>query len=205
MWLKGKTDRPSESGYTLVEMLVVLAIFIFLVVTVSDFVVRGLKSTTFGYEQDEAVKNARKSLDPMMKEIREAAPAVNGAYMIGTTSTSSLIFYANVDAATNTERIRYYLSGNKIYRGVIWATGTPLSYPAAAEKTAALINYVNNRGLPIFTYFDTNNNLMGSSTASTSAIRMIHLSLYINVTPAIAPADYPLEMDIQIRNLKDNL
>ena len=36
-------------------------------------------------------------------------------------------------------------------------------------------------------------------------VRLINVILKINVTPLVAPNDYYVETDIQLRNLKDNL
>jgi len=196
---------PERSGFTLVEIMVVMTIFIFLIVVSSDFIIQGLRSTSFGYEQDAAVSNARKALDPLAKEIREAAPAANGNYTFASTTAQNLIFYSNVDTDSDTEKIRYYLTGSTLFRGVTKATGSPLAYPSGNETVSKIADYINNQSAPVFSYYDTNNNLISNPTASTSAIRMIHLSLKINVTPAIAPGDYVVETDIQIRNLKDNL
>lgn len=195
----------AESGFTLVEILVVMSIFVFLMVTATDFIIEGIQSSTFGHEQDTAVSNARKSLDPLAKEIREATPAANGNYSFASTTGQVLSFYADVDSDAGAEKIRYYLMGSNLYRGVTKATGSPLTYPAAAEISNKIVDYINNQTDPIFTYFDTYNNLIPNPTASTSAIRMIHIRLKINVTPAIAPGDYVVDTDVQIRNLKDNL
>lgn len=198
-------DLKTESGFTLVEILVVMSIFVFLMVTSTDFIIKGIQSSTFGFEQDTAVSNARKSLDPLAKEIREATPAATGNYSFASTTDQSLSFYANVDSDVSAEKIRYYLVGSDLFRGVTKATGSPLTYPVAEETSDKVVDYINNQTEPIFTYFDTNNNLIPNPIASTSAIRMIHIRLKINVTPAIAPGDYVVDTDVQIRNLKDNL
>ena len=202
----GKNFTVSDpSGFTLVEVMVVMTIFVFLIFVSSDFIIKGIQSTSFGYEQDTAVANARKTLDPLAKEIREAAPAINGSYAFASTTAQSLTFYSDVDSDRGTEKIRYFLSGPALYRGVTKATGSPQIYLASDESINKIADYINNQSEPIFSFYDTNNNLIANPAASTSAIRMIHVALKINVTPLIMPADYLVDMDIQIRNLKDNL
>jgi hypothetical protein len=194
-----------KKGFSLLEITVIMAIFVTMMIIGSDFVIQGLKSTTFGYEQDEAIQNSRRALNTMTEEIREAAPAANGDYLINTVGTSTLIFYSNVDSDSYTEKIRYFVVGTYLHRGVTKATGSPLSYPAGNESVTLVAKYLNNGSLPIFAYYDTDNSLIASASSSIVAIRLIHVSLKINVTPNRAPNDYFVETDIQIRNLKDNL
>jgi Tfp pilus assembly protein FimT len=194
-----------KKGFSLLEITVIMAIFVTMMIIGSDFVIQGLKSTTFGYEQDEAIQNSRRALNTMTEEIREAAPAANGDYLFNTVGTSTLIFYSNVDSDSYTEKIRYFVVGTYLHRGVTKATGSPLSYPAGNETVTMVAKYLNNVTIPIFTYFDTDNDLIASASSSIAQIRLIHVSLKVNVTPDRAPNDYFVETDTQIRNLKDNL
>lgn len=189
----------------MIEIIVVMSLFVVMTLVIGDFLIQGLRSTIFGYEQDEAVKNARKAIDSFVKEIREAKTSAAGNYIFDTVATNTIKFYANVDSDTLTERIRYFIATSSLYRGVTKATGSPLTYSDADETVSQVAKYINNQNIAIFTYYDTNNNLIADPTANKADIRLIHVLLKVNVTPGRAPLDYFAETDVQVRNLKDNL
>lgn len=194
------------TGFTLLEIIVVMSLFVVLTMVTGDFIVQGLRSTIFGYEQDEAIKNARRATDQMVKEIREAAPSAAGNYIFDTVATNTIRFYSNVDSDSLTERVRYYVASSSLYRGVVEATGSPsYNYPDADETVSRVAQYINNGSDPIFTYYDTDNNLIADPATNKIDIRLIHLRLKVNVTPERAPQDFDVETDIMVRNLKDNL
>jgi prepilin-type N-terminal cleavage/methylation domain-containing protein len=200
-----KFFKKNNQGYSLIEISVVLSIFLFLVILSTEFIIRGLKSNTFADEQSTAVQNARKAADIMVKEIRKANQAENGNYLLATATPQSFIFYGDVDDDDKTERIRYYLDGTNLKRGIIKATGSPIGYPTANESISVLANYVNNNSDPMFYYNDKNNIQIADSTAGIRSIRLVKLNIKINVTPATAPNDYFVKSNVMIRNLKDNL
>lgn len=195
----------NTQGFTLLEITVVIAIFIALSIVGADFVISGLKANIFGYEQDTAVSNARKVINVINQEIRETAQSDRGDYLLDTVATNTLTFFSNIDSDSNTEKIRYFLDGTSLKKGVIHPTGTPLEYQGANEIVTKVADYINNQSLAVFTYFDTNNNQISNPTTYKKNIRLIHLMLKINVTPNRAPIDYIVNTDVQIRNLKDNL
>lgn len=171
----------------------------------SDFAVRGLQSANFGYEQDSAVQQGRRAVEQMTREIRAATQSATGQYPFQIVQPQTLTYFTNADTDPIPEKVHYYIDGVNLMRSSIRATGTPYSYPEENEATTTVATFINNRTIPIFTYYDTNNFLIADPTASTSAIRMVRVFLMVNVTPHRMPADYPVQMDIQVRNLKDNL
>ena len=182
-----------------------MSIFIILTLTAYDFIIQGFKNTLIGSEQEEAVQNARKASGIVIDELRTAKKSDMGDYIFETVATNTISFYSNVDTDAATEKIRYFLSGTELKRGEIKPTGTPLQYSSGNETFSTIAKYLNNQALPIFTYYDTNNNLIANPGAYIGLIRLVHVSLKINVTPQTAPADYFVDSNIQIRNLKDNL
>lgn len=193
-------------GFSLLEIVVVLSIFIFLTLIASDFFTTGLKSNVFGHEQDEAVRNARLAANNIAKELREATAGAAGTYMLETVATNTIAFFADVDNDNYADRIRYFVQGNELMRGLTAPTGTPpTAYNLSDEQITTVADYLNNQSQPVFTYFDATSTPITSPAASINRIRMVHIMMKINVTPERAPADYFYETDVQIRNLKDNL
>lgn len=195
----------NNQGLTIIELMVAISIFTVFIIAASDFVVKGLQSSVFGYEQEDAVANARRAAGVMVEELRRAANSAKGDYPFDTVSTSTIIFYADTDDDGLSEKIRYFADGINLKKGSIAPTGTPLMYNPGDEEISTFAIYLNNQAMPIFSYFDTNNAVIASPATNKTRIRMIRTTLKINVTPERAPADYFYEADIQIRNLKDNL
>ncbi|NTU98758.1 prepilin-type N-terminal cleavage/methylation domain-containing protein [Candidatus Falkowbacteria bacterium] len=195
----------AHNGFTFIEVMVTMAIFTLLTVMISEFLINGLRSNVFGYEQDAAVQNARQTANMIAKEVREAMTSVRGDYMINVVATNTITFFADVDNNGYAEKIRYFTQDANLKRGIISASGTPLNYFANEEKVQTVATYLNNKSLHIFSYYDATSTPIANPTANKNRIRLIHILLKINVTPDRAPADYFYETDVQIRNLKDNL
>ena len=193
-----------KSGFTLVEIVVVIMLLGFAVTLFTNFVIQGYKANLFGKEQDLAVQNGRKATEQVAEEIREASQSDRGDYILDVVAEQNLSFYSNIDNDTDIEKVRYFLDNTIFKKGVIEPSGDPVSY-TGTETITEVAQYMNNQAEAIFIYYDTDNNIIADPTTNKNDIRLIRISLKINVTPEIAPQDYYVEMDAQIRNLKDNL
>jgi len=191
--------RKSIHGFTLIEILVVLAIFLLVFLIGAEFIIKGFKAISFGSEQETAISNARRAMELLSTDIREARSSEKGDYALSTNEEQNFIWYGDVDNDGIAEKIRYFLSDNTLKR-VVTEPGPDNNYDQTGATTT-IAQYVNNQSEPIFIYYDSDNN----ETTIINNIRLIRIKLKINVNPAIAPQDYYVESDIQLRNLKDNL
>jgi prepilin-type N-terminal cleavage/methylation domain-containing protein len=186
-------------GFTLIEILVTMTIFVLVVFMAGDFIISGFKSINFSSEQSTAIENARRATEIVSQEIREAIFSERGDYPLAIAENQQLSFYADINSDSRYEKVRYFLEDKKLKRGLI-EPGSGHDY-SGAESVTDVANYVNNQTEPIFSFYNSSN-----TTASLiNEIRMINFKIKINVNPAIAPQDYYVETDIQLRNLKDNL
>ena len=199
--------RPQ--GITFVETLITLAIFIIATIGVTTFIIQTYRANIFATEQAEAIDQARKGMDTMVKEIREASPAENGSYPIDTAQDDTLIFYSDIDSDEMIEKVRYSLEGTNLVKGVSKPSGFPPQY-TEPEQTFVLSKYVRNGSEPVFYYqnkdypTDTVNNPL-PTPAAVKDIRLIRIFLQININPEKAPDSFTLISNSQLRNLKDNL
>ncbi|MEA2088897.1 MAG: type II secretion system protein [Patescibacteria group bacterium] len=193
-----------KSGFTLIEIIVVIMLLGFAVTLFTNFVVQGYKANLFGKEQDLAVQNGRKATEQIAEEIREATQSDRGDYSLDVVAEQNLSFYSNIDSDDDIEKVRYFLNGSIFKKGIIEPSGDPIVY-TGTESIIDVSKYINNQSEAIFIYYDTDNNVIADPTTNKNDIRLIRVSLKINVTPEIAPQDYYVEMNAQIRNLKDNL
>jgi prepilin-type N-terminal cleavage/methylation domain-containing protein len=208
--------RKNNNGFSLVEMIVALAIFSLMVAFIGDFeakvftysdIFRGGNTTGF---------NSLSVLQPMAGQIRSMSPSSLGGYPIEQAGTSTLIFYDDLHNNGIAERIRYFLSGTStLEMGVITPTGSPLNYSTSSTSTEAIStlaqNVINTASTSIFTYYDSNYNGIASSTepiaqpvniSSISAVR-ITLVLDNDVNQPLVPVT--VTSVATIRTLKDNL
>ena len=96
-------------------------------------------------------------------EIRNATYGANGAYPINQATNNQIIFYSTADSVNGTvSQIRYYVSGNTLYKGVTNPGGSPLSYVGQTEKITPLITQMSMGSTPLFYYYDGNFNGSGN-------------------------------------------
>ena len=152
------------------------------------------------------VNNGRSALKTMVAEIRTASTADTGAYVIALATSASFTFYSDIDNDGLKEKVRYFVNGSTLQKGVIKPTGIPLTYNAANEKITILIPYVTNAS--IFDYYDKNYDGTGAALTSPvniALIRLVKITVNIDKDPNQAPVTTVLSTQVSIRNLKDNL
>jgi len=198
-------DKKTGNNYgiTLIELLTAISVFVLASFIVSVFIIQSFKVQNFSLEQSSAITEARRGVETMVKELREALPGDTGAYPIELANPQELIFYADYDRDNSIEKIHYWLDGSDFKKGVIEASGSPLQY-SGEEQIEIISRYVRNDEEPIFTYRDGNYNQL-STPADPDNVKLIHVYLRINIKPNKAPSDFELESDVSLRNLKENL
>jgi len=204
-----KNNFIKQSGYSLLEILITMGIFLIVIVFVTAFVSQSFKVNQFTMEQSEAINHARKGIDLMVKEIRESSPAENGSYPIENADSQTITFYSDIDADELVEKIRYFLDGTDLKKGTTEPSGFPPVY-TGEETIITVSKNVRNNESPVFYYYnsdyptDTVNNPL-TVPAGVNEIRLIRVILTVNVDPNKAPENFVLISNAQIRNLKDNL
>jgi len=203
-----KNFHTKQSGFTLVEMLVVIFIAGIVSYLVINFQINIFSLNKTSTDSMNAQTDARNTLKTMSAEIRSMSAANDGSYAISLASTSSLIFFDDIDNDTIKERIRYFMSGSTLKKGVIEPTGSPLTYNTANEKTSTLVNDVANGSTPIFYYYDKNYDGTSAPLATPiniPQVRLIKVYVVIDKDSKRPPAPIVVTTQISIRNLKDNL
>jgi Tfp pilus assembly protein PilV len=98
-----------ERALTLIEAIVAIFIFSLVIGTVSGLILTVYRSHGFASQQSMAIEEARRGIEIMVKEIREAREGEDGSYPIEKADDKELIFYSDIDNDGKTERVRYYL------------------------------------------------------------------------------------------------
>jgi len=196
-----------SNGFTIIEIIVAIAITGILVTILADFMQQSLQMQTFITEQSQAISEAQIGSELFAKELREATSADTGAYIIEEATENSIIFYSDIDTDVTIEKVHYYLDGNSFKKGTIEPTGIPLVY-AGPETISIISNSIVNDGTPIFTYYNENYPIDAISLpypTDVTSITLAKINLEINVNPEKVPDTYTVETYVQLRNLKNNL
>jgi len=207
--MKKQSQFPNRKGFTLIEILVVAGITVVLA--------GGLLSLQYilGQTQVAVLRNytsvdqANANISTMVRELRNLQVADNGAYPLERALDTEIIFYSDYDLDGQAERIRYFLSGTQLSKGVIEPTGFPATYPSADEKVKVVAEDVRNGTTPIFYYYngdwpdDTTNNPLDTPTRL-SETKLMRVNLIINQTTD-TNHDFVLDSYVQLRALKQNL
>ena len=190
-------------GFTIIETIVAIFVFILALGAVVVFVILEYKTQDYSMRQSIAIDEARKGIEIMTKEIREAKTGQDGSYVIGKAEDYEFCFYSDIDKDLAIEKVRYFVDQTDFKKAVIEPEGIPAVYSEEDEEIFVLSQYVRNSS-PIFRYYDSNGNELDSPARKKDA-KLMKLYLVINVNPFRTPDDFELETEIQIRNLKTNL
>ncbi len=213
--MKNKNYKCSQpfNGFTVIEVLTVIGILLVVITATFAVSISGFKNQFFMQELNDATEEAKRGIEVMVAEIREAANGDDGSYPLVSAQNFELIFFSNIDEDGLTERVRYFLDSSQLKRGITKPNGFPLVYdPENNEAADTLVSYVSNdlSSEPIFFYY--NQNYPGddaknplTAPANLLAVRAIKIRLFCNVNLERAPDDIELSSFVQIRNLKTNL
>lgn len=207
--LTAKQQARNISGFTLIEVLIVAGITVVLG--------GGLLSLQYilGQTQVAVVRNytsvdqANANVSTMVRELRNLQVADNGTYPLEQALDHQIIFYSDYDFDGNSERVRYFLTGTQLSKGVIEPTGFPATYPSGSEQIKVVASNVTNGVTPIFYYYngdwpaDTTNNPLDTPTRL-SETKLMRVNLTINQTTD-TKYDFTVDSYVQLRILKQNL
>lgn len=203
-------SRQKRAGFTLVEVMVATFIFAIIAGLVAVFAVYYFQSYTFSFEENQSIGIAQSSLTTMMREIREARAGDDGAYTIISAQDNSFTFFSDVTNDGRTDRVRYFLNGTQLQKGVIEPTQVPVTYPSASEQIKTVADFIDTGGSPLFTYYngnwpaDTINNPLTLINRNLNT-RFVSIYMRVNINNNYSAQPFELTSGVQIRSLKDNL
>ena len=197
--------KNRRNGFTLVETLVGIAIFIVIFLVLTLFSKNVWTYNSFIGGELEAINNGRLALKTMIAEIRTASSGNNGSYAINQASATSFTFYSDIYDNGLKEKVRYFLNGTTLQKGVIKPTGSPLAYTGSETITTLVPNVTNST---IFEYYDKNydgNTAALSTPTDISALRLVKITITIDKNVNQPPAAVTISSQVSLRNIKDNL
>ena len=160
----------NKKGFSLIEMMVALGILSLIIIGLVTFFSGGTRAWVTGQYQLEAQRNARFSMDRMVREIREAD------YIVNTSTSSSIDFHTPFHG-----NISYSLLGSDLKR-----------------DSNTVINNVQTLDFGYFDKSDTFYTLP-LSVEDASEISKVHIDLQLDVDNDDSP-DITLNTDVNLRN-----
>lgn len=189
---------------TLVEALVWVAVFGMAVGAISSSILYFYRTNRYVLEQSQAISSAQRSIDRVVRTLREVAYSSDGAYPLVALATSSITFYADIDSDPYIERVRYTLVDETVMQGITDPIGDPLTYSGAVEDVSVLANDIRNisQGTNMFEYFDSAGNEI-TDLSDVLAVRFINVNVIANVNPISLPNEFTLRSSATLRNLRE--
>lgn len=96
-------------AFTLIETLITVAIFTLAMGAVMGFIFLAWRAQSYAFEQSIAIQEARRAMEMLTKELREARQGDDGSFTIARADDKEVIFYADIDKDGAAERVRYSL------------------------------------------------------------------------------------------------
>ncbi len=185
-------------------MLVVLTITVAVGGILTQAVTLFYKSNTIVIEQQYQLDSARRGIERMITDIREASYGEDGSFPLAEMGSTSVTVFTDADGATGTERVRYSLINSTMQRNVVQPTGTPPKY-LGAGATTSLSEYVRNGedGTRVFRYYDSNGAEV-TNVADIASVVYVTASLVVDVTKVHQPGAFTLKASATMRNLRKN-
>lgn len=189
------------AGMGILEAVVWVAVFTSAMLALTSSVLYFYRTSNYAIQQGSATASAQRGIDLMVRTIREASYASNGAYPVVSIGNNDLKFYAEIDGDSAIEQVHYYLSGTALVKGVVDPTGDPAVY-SGAETVSTTSEDVRNvaQGTSLFSYYDKNGVLISNLT-KIGDVRYISATLLVDVDPVRSPTPLSLRSSAAMRNL----
>lgn len=206
--LKLSHKKNVSRGFTIIELTVVAAVLAVLSLLIAMILSQGLKA----YRMSQ---NAVRMQDSVAKAVRDFESKTRGAEEVVTADADQLVFFAYIanDTRPAPSRIRYFIDGNKLVRGIISPEGAgPIfSYPSANENFHDVATGVLNTD-SVFSYYGDQDYDYGNDAATKlgfpinlAQIKMVRITLRIDFDTSQPPEAVEDSTLVNLRNLKRNL
>jgi prepilin-type N-terminal cleavage/methylation domain-containing protein len=190
-------------GMTFIEMLVAMAMATFALVAVGSFTVTFYRTHAYEIEQSLAINSARKGVERMVRDVREATFSDEGGFPISSIDAYEIVFFSDIDRDEKIERVHFFLSDGALLRGQTESTGNPPTYPVSDDTENIVSDHVRNEthGTPIFRYYDTHGDEI-TDYALVTDVAFITVNVIVNINPDRLPYDFNLQSSASLRNLR---
>ncbi len=198
------------SGFTLIESVVTIVIFATLMLGVTKILTVILTTSKQDLSSAGNIDQVKRISNNFTNEIRNSANGANGAYAVNKADDTQLIFYSTgIKKDGSISQVRYYTSGNTLYKGVKPSAGNPPTYDTY-ETITPLLTTLASGSSPLFYYYD--GNYQGTGNSLTQPVNINNVS-FIKMNLVVLKNDdknntvstFAVSSGGSLRNLKTNL
>jgi type II secretory pathway pseudopilin PulG len=190
----------NQSGYSLVELLVVMVLTTMIAIPLVVFSYKGLSS----YEFLQAQSNTSTELSSLSARI---AKVIRGTTAVIDAQANTLTIYGYFSPADTTiKKIRYFINGTNLNIGVTPPTGTAPNYTFLAANEVVTTTRIDlaMASNPMFTYYDESGTVLpnGFALGQVKAV-----GIYVAANPRVKQLSVPVAVTtrVTLRNFKTNL
>ena len=203
--------HKQSAGFTIIEAIISVSILIIVMFGVSALLNDIFENSNQELLAMDNIDQARMVSSGFVNEIRNATTGNNGAYQLVEAGTNEIIFYSNYRTSSPTiaNRIRYFISDNNLYKGVIIPTGSPLVYNSSSELIRLVQSDVYNSEAPVFFYYDGDYDGISDALpqpVNINQVRFVKINLMVlKQTEKGSSNVFSVTTGATIRSIKDNL
>lgn len=201
----------NKKGFTLIEIMVALSIFVILMLAIAPLLMSLLSNPKQQLASMDNIDQARLISSSFTNELRNAVMGSDGSFALVQAGDSQIIFYSSFTggSAVEVNRIRYYILDGILYKGIIQPSGSPLVYNLSSEVVRPVISGLTNGLNPIFYYYDGNydgGTVALAQPVNINQVKFARINLLIpNKIISDSTSSFLITAGATIRALKDNL
>lgn len=198
-------NSNQRQGMTLVEVVVVVALFTLLMLVITDVTDALYRNNAYTIAQSTEIDSARRGIQIAVRDIREMTYADNGAFPLVVMDPDRIGFYSDTDQDQSVEYIEYVYTAasTTLTKNIYNATGTPRTYNLTTpDQTVTLSTYVQNalNSTSTFYYYDASGAAI-TNPSDLVEVRYIHTQIIVNVDPIRDPGEFLITGSSALRNL----
>lgn len=196
------------SSFTTIEVIIVVGILAILAVVIIGWQKDIFSLQAIFQTRLTTQENIRRTIKNFLAEVRTSRPSSLGSYPIEQANKDSFIFYSNLDSDNLIERVRYFLDGKILKKGVIKPSGQPLRYDPNNEVMTKVVENLVNPNNEVFHYYDKNYDGSGNplpQPVDIAVVRLVKITITVDEDINRPPGPITETSQVSIRNLKDNL
>jgi prepilin-type N-terminal cleavage/methylation domain-containing protein len=194
--LERRLSPAAENGFTLIEMLVVMAILLTILAGITGAYVSAMTSQVDQTRRLDAQENARLALDRMRKDIH-CAHGVTDPYVNDSNGWTIVMTETNTTGQAECPGL-IETNASAVQWCTIPVAGATNRYQLYRENDPD--NLCDGSGSTFMVDYLTEADLWGSPTCVTGQYPTVEVTMPVDVDPSKAPGSYQLSDEIALRN-----
>lgn len=200
--IKRKKFLIANSGFTLLEFMVAIGIFVIIILVVGVFWNYITNMGISFFNNLSVQQEVNQTFSEIIIESRSLGMSSTGSYAVALASSSAYTFYSDIDSDGLYEQVRYFLQNNILKKGIIKPSGSPLTYNPANEAVGEAVRDLDPSFQNIFSYYSSST-VSGPMAYPVNILNVRMIQAKLVVKPQSQNSTSSFSIYITPRNLKD--